>query len=188
MRPWVLHTCHSTTLCHLSVARTSDMLRRFYWWIGKDISTRWWLRRCLQCKARKTSRQTIRWPTLSLPLPHGPGILVSVDYVGSLPTTPRGNSYILLFTDRFSRRADVYATSEAEFTASGTADILVDRYIFLWGCPVSILSDNGLQICSKIPAPSTSTSASTKSPRALIIPALTAVSSCLLYTSPSPRD
>ena len=94
MRPWVLHTCYSTTSCHLSVARTLGMLRRFYWWIGMDISTRWWLRRCLKCHGRKTSCQTICWPTLSLQLPNGPGILFSVDYFGPLPITPRGNAYI----------------------------------------------------------------------------------------------
>ena len=102
---------------------------RFFWWTGMDISIRWWFRPCLTCQARKTSRQTIRWPIISPPVPNGPGILVSVDYVGPLPITPRANVYVLLFTDRFSRRADMYATTEAEFTASGTANILVDRYI-----------------------------------------------------------
>ena len=94
-----------------------------------DTSARWWLRRCPKYQACKTSRQTIRWPTLSLRLPNGPGILVSVDYFGPLPSTPRGKSHIPLFTDRFSHRADMYATTEAEFTAFGTADNLVDRYI-----------------------------------------------------------
>ena len=117
------------------------MLRRFFWWIGRDISTRWWLRHCLKCQARKTLRHTIRWSTLSLPLPNGPGILFSVDYSGPLSLTLRGNACILLFTDHFSRRADMYATTEAHFTTSGTADILVDRYIPLWGCPQVLLSD-----------------------------------------------
>ena len=85
MHPWVLHTCYSTTSFHLGVSRTLSMLRCFYWWIGRDISTRWCLRHCLKCQARKTSRHTIRWSTLSLPLPNGPGILVSVDYSGPLP-------------------------------------------------------------------------------------------------------
>ena len=85
-----------------------------------EVCTKWWVRRCLKCQARKTFCQTIRWPTLSIPLPNGPGISVSVDYLGPLPITARGNSYILLFTDRFSRRADMFAVTAAEFTAEGT--------------------------------------------------------------------
>ena len=87
---------------------------------------------------------------ISIPLPPGPGIAVSVDYFGPLPVTPRGNTYISLFTDRFSRRSDMFAVTTAEFTAEGTANILINRYIPLLGCPRSILSDNGLQFCSKL--------------------------------------
>ena len=115
-----------------------------------EVCTKWWVRRCLKCQARKTSRQTIRWPTLSVPLPNSPGISISVDYFGPLPTTVRGNSYILLFTDRFSRRADMFAVTAAEFTAEGTANILVNRFIPLWGCPSTLLSDNGLQFCAQL--------------------------------------
>ena len=75
---------------------------------------------------------------------------MSVDYFAPFPATPRGNSYIVLFTDRLSRRADMYAVSVAEFTAQGTADILVNKCIPLWGCPTSLLFDNGLHICSKL--------------------------------------
>ena len=124
------------------------MLERFYWWIGMNICTRWWLRHCLKFQARKTSWLTVRWPVISIPLPEGPGIAASVDYFGPLPVTPRGNTYILLFTDRFRHRADMYAVTAVEFRAEGTANTLINRYISLWGCPRS----------------------------------------CLLYTSPSPRD
>ena len=66
---------------------------------------------------------------------------------------PSGNTsrqHILVVTDRFSRRADMYAVTAAEFTAEGTANILFNRYIPLWGCPRSIRSDNGLQFCLKL--------------------------------------
>ena len=115
-----------------------------------DITSRWWIRRCLHCQARKTSPHTIHWPTLSLPLPNGLGITVSVDYFGPLPLTPRGNVHILLFTDRFSRRADMFAVSAENFTATGTADILLNEYIPLWGCPVTLLSENNQQFTSKL--------------------------------------
>ena len=149
-RPWIMQACHADASCHLGVTRTLKMLERFYWWVGMEACTKWWVRRCLKCQARKTSRQTVRWPILPIPLPNSPGIAVSVDYFGPLPITARGNSYILLFTDRFSRRADMFAVTTAEFTAEGTANILVNRFIPLWGCPSTLLSDNGPQFCARL--------------------------------------
>ena len=149
-RPWIMHACHADASCHLGVTRTLKMLERFFWWVGMEVCTKWWVRRCLKCQARKTSRQTVRWPVLPIPLPNSPGVAVSVDYFGPLPITARGNSYILLFTDRFSRRADIFAVTTAEFTAEGTANILVNRFIPLWGCPSTLLSDNGPQFCARL--------------------------------------
>ena len=115
-----------------------------------EACTKWWVRRCLKCQARKTSRQTVRWPVLPIPLTNSPGVAVSVDYFGPLPITARGNSYILLFTDRFSRRADMFAVTTAEFTVEGTANILVNRFIPRWGCPSTLLSNNGPQFSSRL--------------------------------------
>ena len=142
-RSWIMHACHADASCHLGVTHTLKMLERFYWWVGMEVCTKWWERRCLKFQAQKTSRQTIRWPTLYIPLPNGPGIPVSVDYFGTLPIMVQGKSYILLFTDRFSRRADMFVVTAAEFTAEGTANILVNRFNPLWGCPSTLLSDNG---------------------------------------------
>ena len=63
-----------------------------------------------------------------MPLPEAPGVALSVDYFGPLPVTPRGNTYILLITDRFSRRADVFPVTASEITAESTANVLVDKY------------------------------------------------------------
>ena len=114
-----------------------------------NVCTRWWLRHCLKRQARKTPRLIVRWRIITMPLPEGPGVAVSVDYFGPLPVTPRGEN-VLLVTDRFSRWADMFPVTAAQFTAEGTANILVNRYIPLWGCPRTILSDNRLQLCSKL--------------------------------------
>ena len=113
---------------------------------GINICARWWIRRCLKCQACSTSRQMIRWPALFLSPPNSPGITVSVDYFGPLPLTPRGNLYILILTNRFSRRADMFAVTAAQFTTTGTADILfIDQCITFEGCSLTLISDNGLQ-------------------------------------------
>ena len=134
MRPWVLRGCHADSVCHFGVTRTLQMLQCFYWWVGLDQSVRWWIRSCLFCQARKTSRQTIRWPTTLMPLPNGPGQIVSVDFFCPLPITRNGNKHILLYTDIFSRYIAAYAvTQQDERTAEGTARIFVEQYIFLFG-------------------------------------------------------
>ena len=45
MRLWIMQSCHANASCHLGVARTLCMPESFYWWIGKSVCTRWWLRR-----------------------------------------------------------------------------------------------------------------------------------------------
>ena len=61
---------------------------------------------------------------------------------GPQSITARG----LPFTNRFTRRADMFAVTAAEFTAEATANLLMNRFISLWGCPSTLLSYNGLQI------------------------------------------
>ena len=145
-----MHACLADASCHLGVTRILKMLERFSWWVGMETCTKSWVRRCLKCQARKASRQTVRWPILPIPLPNSPSSAISVDYFGPLPITARGNSYILPFTDRFSRRADVFAITAAEFIAEGTANIFVNHFIPLWGCPSTVLSDNGSQLWAQL--------------------------------------
>ena len=125
IRLWIMQACHSRASCQLGTTRTLRMLERFCWWFMMNVCTRWWLRQCLRCQARKTPWLTIRWPIISMPLPEDPGVAVSVDYFGPLPVTPRDNTYILLFTDRFSRRADMSPVTAAEFTTEAAANILM---------------------------------------------------------------
>ena len=149
-RPWVLTGCHAETVCHFGVARTLQTLQHFYWWVGLDQSVRWWIRRCLFCQERKISRQTIRWSTTLMPLPSGPGQIVSVDYFGPLPMTQNGNKHILLYTDRFSRHIAAYAVTQDERAAEGTAQIFVEKYVSLWRCPHTLSSDNGSEFVARL--------------------------------------
>ena len=81
----------------------------------------------------------------------------------------------------------MYAVCVAEFTAKGTADILVNKYIPRWGCPASHFSDNGLHFCSKLSPAVHKLLGMRKIATRAYHPNVNG-GICLLYTSPSPRD
>ena len=116
LRPWVMDQTHKEAV-HLGENVTLSLLKRYYWWIGMKDSVKFWIRRCYTCQARKNPRQTVRWPLISLPLPSQPGQMVSFDLLGPLPKTTKGNTYILLMVDLFSRHAEAYALTKEEKTA-----------------------------------------------------------------------
>ena len=94
----------------------------------------------------ETSELTVRWPIIKMPQPEGPGIAVGVDYFDPLPVTPRGNTDIQLFTDRFSHRADMSAVTAAEFVAARLT--FSSTGMFPSGDSRAAYSGNGLQFCS----------------------------------------
>lgn len=144
LRPWALHAVH-TEGCHLGEDVTLASLERYYFWIGMSDSVRWFIKHCIVCQASKTARRKPKWPLISLPLPSRSGEKVAFDTLGPLPTTKRGNKYVLLVVDVFSRHAEPYALSADEKTAQGCASKLADDYCTRWGCPVYVLSDRGLR-------------------------------------------
>ncbi|CAB1111159.1 unnamed protein product [Ectocarpus sp. CCAP 1310/34] len=102
------------------------------------------------CQASKTSRRAHRWPLVSLPLPSRPGEMVAFDILGPLPKTKRGNMYILLVVDLFSRHVEPYALTSEEKTAQGCATKLADDCVVRWGCPKYLLSDRGAEFTARV--------------------------------------
>lgn len=113
-------------------------------------SVRWFVSHCIPCQASKSSRRAHRWPLISLPLPSRPGEMVAFDILGPLPTTKKGNKYILLLVDLFSRHAEPYALTSDEKTATGCATKIADDYIIRWGCPKYLLSDRASEFTAKV--------------------------------------
>ena len=70
-----------------------------------------------------------------------PNEIVGVDMVGPLPETPRGNRYILVMVDLFTKWCEAVpiATTDAETTAQA----IVENWICRWGAPEQLHSDRG---------------------------------------------
>jgi transposase InsO family protein len=66
---------------------------------------------------------------------------VATDVLGPLPLTPRGNRYILLVTDHFSKWVEIFPIPNQ--TAATIAEKILEEVIGRLGCPLTIHSDQG---------------------------------------------
>ena len=144
----VLFQMHNTLLsAHLGIKKTKDrILQRFYWYALKEDVTVY-VRQCDVCAIDKKPCKTPKAPMGSLSA-GAPWDHVAVDYIGPLPLTPRGNRYILVVTDHFTKYVEILPVPDQ--TAEVCASRLANDFISRWGCPLAIHSDQGRTFESKV--------------------------------------
>ena len=77
-----------------------------------------------------------------------PWDVLAIDFMGPLPITRRGNRYILVMTDHFSKYVEVAAVPSQ--TADDCATVIVNDVISRWGAPLVIHSDQGAAFESRL--------------------------------------
>ena len=110
--------------------------------------TIWWVQRCLKCQARKNSRQTIRWPLFTIPLPNSPGVSSVLNTLG--PCRSQLEEIVTSSSSRTASAAGRFAVTAAKFTAERITNSLVNSFIHLWGYSFTFLFDNELQFCTQL--------------------------------------
>jgi len=78
----------------------------------------------------------------------GPFSLLVVDAVGPLPETRKGNKYILVFVDYFTRWAEAFAVDCLDSVTF--VETMVNGVVARHGVPARLLSDNGGNFSSDI--------------------------------------
>jgi hypothetical protein len=82
-----------------------------------------------------------------LPTPDRPWESISMDYMSGLPSTKRGNDYVFLVVDRFSKMAILVACNK-NITTEATAKIFFERVWVYFGIPQTIISDHDIWFLS----------------------------------------
>ena len=145
LRPVAIQKVH--TQHHSGVNRTYKRLRMNWYWPGMTGDVRRLIKTCEICQAAKHSTQPRSLNQQRL-FAGRPWQVVSIDLVGPLSTTPRGNKMILVLSDHFTRWRDAVAIPDS--TTETVANVL-DRQIFnYFGLPEKIHSDLGTQFESKL--------------------------------------
>ncbi|GMF42734.1 unnamed protein product [Phytophthora fragariaefolia] len=147
----VLHYCHADVLSsHLGLTKTLEKVRRHAFWPGWRRDVTEYVRECARCGSGKGSRpgqagQMQRMPVADLT---GPFSMLVVDAVGPLPVAERGNKYILVFVDYFTRWAEAFAVSRLDSVTF--VEVKVNGAVARHGVPSRLLSDQGRNFTSEI--------------------------------------
>ena len=131
---------------HLGVTRTFRKIAGQYYWEGmfKDIQA--YIKACKQCQRLKPAHKVPVGKLKPLPQSTEPFEVVSMDFV----TLPQSEDYKYIFTiiDHFTRWAIAIPVINKE--ARTVALCLINEVVCRYGCPKTILSDNGSEFMNAV--------------------------------------
>ena len=125
---------------HLGRRRCYTAIQLRFFWHKMNDDIRWWIRTCDICQRRKRPQPTPKAP-MKMYVTGAPGERVSMDIIGPIQMTERGNQYILTMTDHFSRFAQAFPMPDK--TAKSVAALFTQRWCEQFGEPMQIHSDQG---------------------------------------------
>ena len=124
-----------------------EKLRREFYWPSMAVEAYSTVRNCVECAK---NRITLRKHASHLKLfpAQAPLEYVAIDILGPLLTSRRKNRYLLVIVDRFSKL--VRTVPMRNETAATVARAFVTHWVFAYGPPLDLLSDNGPQFASRL--------------------------------------
>lgn len=148
LRSQMIQHCHdSRTGGHFGVNKTLGKLRQRFYWIGCKRDVEDHCRRCDICNSRRGAgarrRAKLRPFNVGAPFER-----VAIDVLGPLPQTSRGNRYLVVMMDYFTKWPEAVAVCDqgAESVAAALLEQVVSRY----GVPLELHSDQGRHFESRV--------------------------------------
>eukprot|EP00117_Sycon_ciliatum_P026749 scpid51688/ scgid5115/ Gypsy retrotransposon integrase-like protein 1 len=152
----VLALLHShITAGHMGTNRTTSQARPRFYWPGMSDDIDLFIRACEVCQRRKPPVPTPRAPMVTSQ-PSFPLQRVGMDIMGPLPVTPRGNRYILVVGDYFTKWYEAFPLPDIR--AETVARYFVDGFVCRYGAP-----NNIIVVCTLTKVPSSSPTCSSPS-------------------------
>lgn len=130
---------------HLGIGKTVARLQSRVYWpnIQRDVTL--WCQKCLICQAKRPPVRKARGGlgqfAVGVPMER-----VGMDILGPLPQSRRGNKYLLVVSDYFTRWIEAYPIPDIE--AKTICQVFINEFITRYGIPRQIHTDRGTQFTS----------------------------------------
>ena len=126
---------------HFGRRRTTHLLMQQYWWSGMYSDVLKVVANCPSCSRVMSSNFGARSPELQ-PLPiMGMFYRWHVDLAGPFPTTSRGNAYVMVCVEAFSKHAELIPIPSKD--ADVTAHAFLHNVIARFGACAEVVTDQG---------------------------------------------
>lgn len=122
-----------TTVVHLGIAKMIARLARKYYWPGMFRDTAKFIRECQSCQKYKPSQLQTPGQMQSTNIPQEPWQTVSSDVIGPQPTSTKGNNYLIVFQDTFTKWVEM--SPIRKITANVVTQQFKDKILMKFGCP-----------------------------------------------------
>jgi Integrase zinc binding domain len=107
------------TVGHYNQLKTSNYIRRAYWWPSMATDIELFCTSCARCQMNKTSTQLPKGLLHSLPTPDRPWQSIRIDFMGPLPKL-NDCDYLMVIIDRLTSQVHLVPTTTT-VTAKGIA-------------------------------------------------------------------
>ena len=133
---------------HLGKDKTTEQLKRRFYWTGMDEEIKQYVTSCDACQRNKPSQQAPMGLLMPLPIPTRPWQIVSIDLITHLPPSARGHTCIAVFVCKLTRMVH-YAACKTDISAPELAQLFLDTVVRLHGFPEGIISDRDVRFTAK---------------------------------------
>ncbi|KAL1251055.1 hypothetical protein QQF64_018851 [Cirrhinus molitorella] len=139
---------HNSPLgAHLGRMKTLQRILEVAWWseVRKDV---WkYVKECTVCQKYKPSN-TKPYGFLQSTEVEEPGYMLGVDLMGPLPKSKKGNVYLLVVVDYYTKWVELFPIRDSK--THRICKFLQEEVFTRWGVPKFLLSDRGPQFLSQL--------------------------------------
>lgn len=141
------HFHDSSTAAHMGRRRALRQIHRRAFWYKMAEDVKLYILSCEVCQRRKRPGKTPKAPMRVFTS----GVVnerVSMDIAGPLVKTARGNKYILVMTDQYSKYVRAFPLTEK--SATQVAEVFHTGWVCLFGSPRQVHTDRGGEFEAKL--------------------------------------